>query len=140
MTGELKDSVANMIGHVPFDYKNRRWMKPGALTRCVCNVPSEKLCELVPSGEVIGKITKDASEKTGIPMGLPLIATGSDKGCETIGMSVVKSNRAAISFGTTSTLQMAVKNILNRSLICRLIRLFRTICSIPNSRSIADFG
>ena len=109
LTGELKDSVANMIGHVPFDYKNRRWMKPGALTRCVCNVPPEKLCELVPSGEVIGKITKDASEKTGIPMGLPLIATGSDKGCETIGMSVVKSNRAAISFGTTSTLQMAVK-------------------------------
>mgnify|MGYP000155729984 FL=1 len=24
LTGELKDSVANMIGHVPFDYKNRR--------------------------------------------------------------------------------------------------------------------
>ena len=22
LTGELKDSVANMIGHVPFDYKN----------------------------------------------------------------------------------------------------------------------
>lgn len=63
LTGELKDSVANMIGHVPFDYKNRRWMKPGALTRCVCNVPSEKLCELVPSGEVIGKITEEASKR-----------------------------------------------------------------------------
>ena len=140
LTGELKDSVANMIGHVPFDYKNRRWMKPGALTRCVCNVPSEKLCELVPSGEVIGKITKDASEKTGIPMGLPLIATGSDKGCETIGMSVVNQTGRQFPSARPQPYRWRLKNILNRSLICRLIRLFRTICSIPNSRSIADFG
>ena len=110
LTGELKDSTANLIGHVPFDYKNRCWMKEGSLTRCVCDVPSEKLCELVPSGRVIGKITEAASEITGIPAGLPLIATGSDKGCETLGMSVIKPYQAALSFGTTSTLQMAVKD------------------------------
>ena len=110
LTGKLKDSTANMIGHVPFDYKNRRWMKPGSLTRCVCDVEPEKLCELVPSGAVIGSVTDEASKKTGIPAGLPLIATGSDKGCETLGMSVIKSNQAAIAFGTTATLQMAVKD------------------------------
>lgn len=110
LTGRLRDSTANMIGHVPFDYKNRCWMKPGSLTRCVCDVEPEKLCELIPSGSVIGSITDEASKKTGIPAGLPLIATGSDKGCETLGMSVIKSNQAAISFGTTATLQMAVKD------------------------------
>ncbi len=110
LTGVLVDSVANMIGHVPFDYKNRRWMKESGLTRCVCNVPQEKLCDLVPSGEVIGPITEEAAARTGIPAGLPLIAAGSDKGCETLGLSVVHPDRAAVSFGTTATLQMAVKD------------------------------
>ncbi|MBR0536903.1 MAG: FGGY-family carbohydrate kinase [Clostridia bacterium] len=110
LTGELKDAAANMIGHVPFDYKNRRWMGEKDLTRCVSDVPAEKLCELVPSGEVIGHITEKASERTGIPAGLPLVACGSDKGCETLGLSVVRDDRASVSLGTTATLQMATKD------------------------------
>ena len=109
LTGNLTDSVANMIGHVPFDYKNRKWQGPHDLSRCVSDVPQEKLCDLVPSGTVIGTITEEASAVTGIPAGLPLIATGSDKGCETLGLSVIHPHQAAISFGTTATLQMAVK-------------------------------
>lgn len=110
LTGRLCDSPANMIGHVPFSYKNRRWMTKNDLTRCVCDIPEEKLCELIPSGEVIGTISKDISELTGIPEGLPLIATGSDKGCETLGLSVFKDNQAAVSFGTTATIQMTTKD------------------------------
>ena len=110
MTGKLTDSAANMIGHIPFDYKHRRWQGKNDLSRCVTDVPQEKLCDLVPSGTEIGKITDEASALTGIPAGLPLIATGSDKGCETLGLSVVHENQAAVSFGTTATLQMAVKD------------------------------
>lgn len=50
LTGNLIDSASNQIGHIPFDYKNRRWMKPGSLTRCFCDVPNEKLCDLVQIG------------------------------------------------------------------------------------------
>ncbi len=110
LTGCLRDSAANMVGHVPFDYKNRRWMSKGNLTRCVCDIPQEKLCELVPSGETIGTIGKEVSELTGIPEGLPLIATGSDKGCETLGLSVLRPNQAAVSLGTSATVQMMVKD------------------------------
>lgn len=108
-TGKLVDSVANMIGHMPFNYKNRTWMKPGELTSCIYDISRSKLCDLIPSGTVIGTVLKSVCDATGIPEGLPLIATGSDKGCETLGLSVIKSNRAAISFGTTATIQMAVK-------------------------------
>lgn len=108
-TGKLIDSVANMIGHMPFNYRNRTWMKPGELTSCIYDIPRSKLCDLVPSGEVIGTVLKSVCDATGIPEGLPLIATGSDKGCETLGLSVIRSNQAAISFGTTATIQMAVK-------------------------------
>ncbi|MDO4396843.1 MAG: FGGY family carbohydrate kinase [Oscillospiraceae bacterium] len=46
MTGKLVDSQANMIGHIPFDYKHRVWKKDSSLTKCICDVEEEKLCEL----------------------------------------------------------------------------------------------
>lgn len=109
LTGNLRDSVANMIAHIPFDYKNRTWMKKHNLTRCICDIPPEKLCDIVDSGEVLGTITAKTSELSGIPEGLPLIATGSDKGCETLGLSVISPHKAALSFGTTATVQLATK-------------------------------
>lgn len=112
LTGNLTDSVANMIGHIPFNYKDRVWMKPSELTSCIYDIPRDKLCKLVPSGEMIGTIKKDISDFTGIPEGLPLIATGSDKGCETLGLSVVKETQAALSFGTTATIQFATKKYI----------------------------
>lgn len=109
ITGNVVDSEANMIGHIPFEYEKRVWKKDSSLTKCICDVPQEKLCRLVKSGEILGTVTKEFSEQSGVPEGLPLIATGSDKGCETLGLSVTKPTKAAISFGTTATIQMAVK-------------------------------
>lgn len=109
VTGVLADSGANMIGHMPFDYKNRRWQKRSALTQCIYDVPVEKLCELTPSGQVIGTVTGEFSAASGVPEGLPLVATGSDKGCETLGLSVVQPHKAAISLGTTATIQLALE-------------------------------
>jgi len=106
LTGVLSDSIANQIGHIPFDYKNGVWMGKGGLTRCLFDVPNEKLCEkLVQPGEILGTISKQASKVLGIKEGLPLIATGSDKGCETLGLSVISKDKAALSFGTTATIQ-----------------------------------
>lgn len=109
LTGKLLDSQANMVGHIPFDYRRRRWKTDWSLTKCICDVEKEKLCELVQSGEVLGYITREFSGESGVPAGLPLVATGSDKGCETLGLSVVEENKAALSFGTTATIQLAVK-------------------------------
>lgn len=105
LTGVLADCPANQIAHLPFDNKAGKWMKPGALTRPVFNVPERMLCDLVPSGSVIGRVTAEAARRSGIPEGLPLIATGSDKGCETLGLSVWNKNQAAISFGSSATIQ-----------------------------------
>ena len=106
LTGNLIDSVANIIGHVPFESKTNKWMKEGNLTRCVYDIPLKKLCELCNPGDTVGKISKEAALLSGIPEGLPLIATGSDKGCETLGLSVIHKGKAALSFGTTATVQI----------------------------------
>lgn len=106
LTGEMKDSVANQIGHIPFDYKNKRWNTPRSLISTLFDITAEYMPELVEPGSVIGRITKEAARDTGIPEGLTVIASGSDKGCETLGSGCVDSTGASLSLGTTATVQM----------------------------------
>jgi len=106
LTGRVADSCAALLAKIPYDYKNRRWDENG-LTRAAYDIPQDKLCEMVPSGTVLGGVTPEASRLTGIPAWTPLIATGSDKGCETIGLGVIREDQAALSFGTSCTVQFA---------------------------------
>lgn len=109
LTGNFKDSIASQIGHIPFNYKKLRWSKENELNYKLFPIEKEKLPELVNPGEIIGYVTKNASIETGLKEGLPVIATGSDKGCETIGMGVVDTSYASLSFGTTATIQTTSK-------------------------------
>lgn len=118
LSGELKDSGANQIAHVPFDYKNSRWSTKMDLTRCIYDVPTEKLCDLVEPGSVLGGITKKCSKDSGIPEGLPVVVTGSDKGCETLGLSVTSKTKAAVSFGTSATIQFATPDYFEPQPFC----------------------
>ncbi|MEJ2718839.1 MAG: FGGY-family carbohydrate kinase, partial [Deltaproteobacteria bacterium] len=54
-------------------------------------------------------VSEAASQQTGIPAGIPVIACGSDKGCETIGTGVVNDRMASLSFGTTATVQTTTR-------------------------------
>jgi len=112
LTGRLADSVANMIGHIPFSSKTRKWMSKLDLNRPIFDIETEKLTEVLEPGKTIGYITETASSLTGIPKGLPLIATGSDIGCETLGLSCLKPDSAAVNFGTTATIQFTINRYM----------------------------
>lgn len=115
LTGTFRDSVASQIGHVPFDYKRQKWgnpKRPFVFSAKLYPVEINKLPELVNPGEIIGNITEQAAAKTGLPGGLPVIACGSDKGCETLGMGVLNNETASLSFGTTATIQITSRNYL----------------------------
>lgn len=115
LTGELKEATAAMIGHVPFDYKPKKWKSVKDIQFPLFGIPLEKLPPLVDPCEVIGYITKQACEQTGIKEGLPFISSGSDKGCETLGSGVVRPNTASLSFGTSATVQIATKKYVEPS-------------------------
>lgn len=117
MTGVLVDSAANQIGHLPFDYKNLKWANKTEITRCIYDIPEEKLCDLCKPGEIIGNISKECAKDTGIKE-VPYIVTGSDKGCETIGLSVTSRNKAAVSFGTSATIQFATPDYFEPQPFC----------------------
>lgn len=105
LIGKVVDSTANIVAHVPIDNKKGEWMKPGDIKRCIFDVPREKLCDLVDPGTNLGPLTPQALAETGINEGVPFIACASDKGCETLGLSCTGPGKAAISFGTTATVQ-----------------------------------
>ncbi len=105
LTGTFADSIASQIGHIPFDYKRQAWAKRHQLVSRVFPVEPEKLPWIVPPGEILGSITGAAAQATGLEKGIPVIACGSDKGCETLGAGVIHPNMANLSFGTTATIQ-----------------------------------
>ncbi|GHU43492.1 carbohydrate kinase [Spirochaetia bacterium] len=113
LCGNLIDSVSSIIAHVPFDSKIKNWMKPNDFRRLIFEIAPEKLFEFAGTGTVLGEITPAAAGETGLPAGIPLVASGSDKGCETLGLSVLSGEKAALSFGTTATVQISTQKFLN---------------------------
>jgi sugar (pentulose or hexulose) kinase len=107
--------VASQIGHIPFDYKKLKWGSTNDLMNFsskIYPVEAEKLPELVEPGKVLGAISEFAASQTGLKSGIPVIACGSDKGCETIGTGVLDSTMASLSFGTTATVQTTTSNYI----------------------------
>lgn len=103
LVGRFVDSVGCQVGYVPFDYKRLAWSKPWDWKWQAAPVEKEMLCELVPPAQPLGEITPQASETTGIPAGLPLIAAAADKACEVLGSGVLQPHIACLSYGTTAT-------------------------------------
>ncbi len=103
-TGKLVDSVASTVFHGPFDFKRRTWQHKSALIYPVFPIEKEKLYPLVESGAVLGVISAQMQALSGVPQGLPLIAAGSDKACEVIGLGCLAETSLAAGLGTTATL------------------------------------
>ncbi len=103
LTGRFVDSVASQVGYLPFDYRALRWAKPGDWKWQAIQLDAAWLPELVAPGGVLGTITAEAAEATGIPAGLPLIAAAGDKACEVLGSGAYDPHVGAISLGTTAT-------------------------------------
>lgn len=118
LTGNLIDSVANQIGHIPMDYKKGEWMNKGGLTRFLFDVPNEKLVELKKPGEILGEIKDSICKKYNLPLHTKVISCGSDKSCETLGLSCISKDKAAVSFGTTATVQFMTDKYFEPTPFC----------------------
>ena len=104
LTGKFVDSIACQVGYVPFDYKHLKWARKWDWKWEAVPMKESLLPELIPPAQLLGEITHEASDATGIPVGLPMIAAGADKACEVIGAGCIKPNIACLSYGTTATI------------------------------------
>ena len=105
LTGEYRDSSANQVGFLPFDYKKKRWAADSDIKWKISPIEKSKLTEIVEPTDVLGYITKSASKQTGIPEGLPVIAAATDKACEVLGSGCLTPEIGCLSYGTTATIQ-----------------------------------
>ncbi len=106
LVGRLVDSVGCQVGYVPFDYRKLRWAGRGDWKWTAVPVQPDMLPELVPPTGILGEITREASEATGIPAGLPLVAAAADKACEVLGSGALDTSVACLSYGTTATVNV----------------------------------
>ena len=107
LTGQLVDSAASLTGHYPIYFKKRKWYKEGALKGRIFGIPNRMLPTLRQPGEQLGIIRDDIANECGLPKGIKVMATGSDKACETVGLGALSKDIGAISYGTASTIEVS---------------------------------
>ncbi|MDD3831321.1 MAG: FGGY-family carbohydrate kinase [Clostridia bacterium] len=125
LVGDFVDCSASQVGHIPFDYKPKKWKSEKDIQFALFGVESEKLIRLVDPTQILGTIDHKASQLTGIPEGLPVIASGSDKECETLGSGVLDESGAALSFGTAASVQISTKKYVGPT---SLLPAYPAIC------------
>lgn len=99
LTSQFRDTAANYAGIWPVDLDTWRWSTQDADIQSF-GAPRNKLFDLVAPGEELGRITAEASARTGIPEGLPLYATANDKAVEALGSGLREDTDILLSLGT----------------------------------------
>lgn len=105
LTGGYVDSVGSQVGYIPFDYKKLAWAAESDWRfRIVPGLRRDMLPDLVKPGQRIGELHAVAARHTGLPEGLPVLASASDKACEILGSGGASPDIACMSYGTTATI------------------------------------
>lgn len=108
LTNNLVVSNADCIGHYPINFKKGKWFGKKHIKQDVFGIDLDMLPPLINVGEVIGVIDDKASELTGLPKGIKLYASGSDKSCEVLGNGCLNMKNATVSFGTACSIDLVV--------------------------------
>jgi len=104
LTDRYADSIGCQVGYLPFDYKRQQWAKSSDWKWQAVPLDKTWLPELIPPAQLLGEITRSASEATGIPIGSPLIAAAADKACEVIGSGALDPHIGCLSYGSSATI------------------------------------
>lgn len=86
LTGVMTQDPSQGYGLHCFDIRTGQW------DTYMCEqlgIPAELLPEIHPCHEVIGQVTKSASEACGLAEGTPVVAGGLDAACGTLGAGVI---------------------------------------------------
>ncbi|MEO0367152.1 MAG: FGGY-family carbohydrate kinase [Pseudomonadota bacterium] len=99
LTNEFVDTAANLEGQWPIDKTAWDWSDNDEQVASY-GLTRDQLTKLVNPGEELGRISAAASDATGIPLGLPVIATANDKAVEALGSGLANRSAVLLSLGT----------------------------------------
>jgi len=99
LTGRFVDTRANYQGLWPIDRRTAEWSSD-AEAYVATGMPRALLSDLVSPGELLGSVTPEAAEASGLPAGLSVYATANDKAVEALGCGLRHEGTALLSLGT----------------------------------------
>lgn len=98
-TEQFNDTAANYQGQWPIDTDTWQWHENEEVFK-EGNIPKEMLFNLQMPGTILGYVTEKAAQSTGVPAGIPVVATANDKAVEALGAGLMGEKTALISLGT----------------------------------------
>lgn len=101
LTGQLATEHSDASGTLLFDVKGRRWSTE---ILQALDIPTSWLPQVHESTAVVGKVTPEAAQATGLTQGTPVVAGGADNACAAVGLGVVRSGDVMTSIGTSGTI------------------------------------
>lgn len=115
LTGEWSDSYAAPSGVL--DMASLRY---STTILDALGIPIEKLCSLSSPGEVIGRVSKEAAQGTGLPEGTPMGSGAGDQQAGGLGCGVIDPSMAYLNLGTSVVLgTVSRRYVAHRNFIVR---------------------
>lgn len=109
LTGRMVTEYNDASGTNAFDLHSLRWSEKIIEA---AGIDMNKLPEAVSSPTIIGEITKEASQATGLSEGTPVAAGAGDGGCATVGIGAVQPGITYNYLGSSSWIATTSKVVL----------------------------
>ena len=98
LSGVHCTDVSDASGMLLLDVKNKSWSKE---MLDICGLKEEQMAKVFESYEVVGNLSKKASEETGLPTSVKVIAGGGDQAVAAVGTGTVGKGKCNVSLGTS---------------------------------------
>jgi xylulokinase len=97
LTGIIATDFSDASATLLFDVRERMWSDE---IISILNLPREAFPEAFESTSIIGNVSKEASEETGLHAGTPVVAGAGDSQAGAVGCGVIKAGIASSNIGT----------------------------------------
>lgn len=108
LSGMLSCDVSDASGTSLFNVNERQWsdeMIKGL------NIPKEWLPDVYESQTIVGEVSKEASQLTGLIAGTPIVAGAGDNAAAALGNGIYEEGKGIISVGTSGTVFAPLKAV-----------------------------
>ena len=106
LTGRMVTDYSDASGTLLFDVKKCTWSDE--MFRFF-GFPKHLFPEALPSNEIIGTVSNEASQLTGIKMGTPVVNGSSDNSAAALGAGMVKPGQVTLIIGTAGVISVCTE-------------------------------
>lgn len=136
LTGEFRDSYGMVSGIYPFDYRALRlYGRVMSFIYDALGIERKQCVDLYPPDKVLGYVTAQAAQETGLPEGMPVVVAAGDKQCELLGAGAIDPSIAEISFGTGTAMEVITRKYISDG----QLRFFTWPAAVPKAWNIEMF-